>query len=232
MDNLSETITPRQASPMHSRMPATNLPNSSGSISPASSDTVSVAAPASFAAKSALSRKPFSERVASRAVNSTSGHSALALLTVSLIFSSIFSGLRCMEYSMPTTETGYLTFRRGLDASLTAENAFSHSPPVTGTETTAFLVCLAMVLISISSLFSSPAGQTQITSTFTSSRSLAHSSRRPKLIPALADRVDSARYIFLILHSCYTKCPGKLRGDQHAIPPELKGADASHLVTA
>ena len=110
--------------PAASIIGAANAANSSGRVSAALSQMVTLVAPASTAARTALFKKSGSARVASRAQNSTSATDFFAVETQAAIHSSIFCGLRCARYSMPTGETGTSTRMRGRAAEESARMAF------------------------------------------------------------------------------------------------------------
>ena len=113
-----------------SRTFVSSAANSVGSICPASSQRVTVVAPASMATAMALVKNCGSVRVASRMTNSTSAQRARQSVTCALINSSMAGAFLWQTYSICAGERGRTTCKRGFGALFNALNAMSTSSAV------------------------------------------------------------------------------------------------------
>ena len=180
MDRLSEQEMPRVTSfssgtlAYRARMKAVN---SLGSMEPAVSQTVTVFAPASMAARTASYRKVVSLRVASSAMNSTSAQYLRHSARVSRMEVSMASGFLWKRYSICTGLTGAHTCSRAFFASFRAFqvaatlSAFS----ATGTARMLSFTAAAMDLIRRASILGWAMGSSSMTETPSLSSSLLSS---------------------------------------------------------
>ena len=139
--SASEHCTPRvtpDSALVRSCNDRTNAPNSSGSITPAVSHTVTVAAPAATAVCSASDKNAGSARVASPALKATSVPSDAAFFTSRSMSSSMAAGFLWHWYSICTVESGAWMQMQGCFASRSTCAPASTSASVSGTDSTSF----------------------------------------------------------------------------------------------